>query len=250
MPTVRAIINADDLGLDARTNEAIFTLMAKGRVTSSTILANAPAVEEAARRSREFPHCSFGVHLNASEFEPLTGRRGLAPLLDERGALHEDPRRVHLDARLVAAIHDEWVAQIDRVRALGVEVRHLDSHHHVHTTPRLFPVLAALKKRFGIRTIRVTQNLFPLAHPFPRLHRLKKQAWTLALRHYIGARTTDMMGDLGSFVEHAAEMTTDCAVEIMVHPGNAGYADEEQTLHSEWWAGLPFKLRPVSFDEL
>ena len=41
-------------------------------------------------------------------------------------------------------------------------------------------------------------------------------------------------------MEHAAEMTADCAVEIMVHPGNAGYADEEQTLHREWWAGLPF----------
>ena len=69
---MRIIINADDLGISQEVNDAIFGLMAEGKVTSATILANGPAVEEAARRVAEFPECSFGVHLNLTEFKPWT----------------------------------------------------------------------------------------------------------------------------------------------------------------------------------
>ena len=46
------IINADDLGLSTAVNGAIFDLMEQGHITSSSLLANAPAAEEAVVEAR------------------------------------------------------------------------------------------------------------------------------------------------------------------------------------------------------
>jgi len=40
-PEVQAIVNADDLGMSREVNAAIFDLMARGRVTSASLIANA-----------------------------------------------------------------------------------------------------------------------------------------------------------------------------------------------------------------
>ena len=84
---MRLIINADDLGLSPEVNESIFALMARRRLTSATILANAPYWEVAVRQAAHFPWCSFGIHLNLTQFQPLSAAPGLQPLLAEAGGL-------------------------------------------------------------------------------------------------------------------------------------------------------------------
>jgi chitin disaccharide deacetylase len=79
---MQVIVNADDLGMSREVNEAIFDLMARGRVTSASLLANAPATEEAIRTIPKFPQCSFGAHLNITEYEPLCRAADLLGLLD------------------------------------------------------------------------------------------------------------------------------------------------------------------------
>ena len=41
---IRIIVNADDLGSTAPVNDRVFELMARGAVTSATIMANSPCV--------------------------------------------------------------------------------------------------------------------------------------------------------------------------------------------------------------
>ncbi len=69
---MRLIINADDLGRSPEANRAIFDLMDRGLVTSATVMANGPYVDEALSRVGHYPRGSFGVHLNLTEFRPLT----------------------------------------------------------------------------------------------------------------------------------------------------------------------------------
>src|SRR5215510_14305421 len=88
---MQVIVNADDLGMSREVNEAIFDLMARGRVTSASLLANAPATEEAIRTIPKFPHCSFGAHLNITEYEPLCRSANLLGLLDGEGKLRPIP---------------------------------------------------------------------------------------------------------------------------------------------------------------
>jgi len=69
---MKIIINCDDLGANAKVNDDILDLMEQRRVTSATLMMNAPAVEEAIGRIGGHRWSSFGVHLNLSAFAPLT----------------------------------------------------------------------------------------------------------------------------------------------------------------------------------
>ncbi len=82
---MRLIINADDLGRSPEANRAIFDLMDQGLVTSATVMANGPYVNEVVPRLVHYPRCSFGVHLNITEFKPLTLNPCLDRLLDQEG---------------------------------------------------------------------------------------------------------------------------------------------------------------------
>src|SRR5689334_5067515 len=82
---LRVILHADDLGISYEVNDAIFDLMQHNMITSASILANGPAFEDAARRSRLFPNCSFGIHLNLTQFGPLSSRQGLQSFLNQNG---------------------------------------------------------------------------------------------------------------------------------------------------------------------
>ena len=83
--TMKIIINADDFGMSLNVNDAILDLLAREKISSSTILANGPFVEQACAQIHRFPQCSFGVHLNVTEFRPVSQTPALDRLLDSRG---------------------------------------------------------------------------------------------------------------------------------------------------------------------
>src|SRR5262252_627814 len=98
--------------VSAAVNEATFDLMSRGRISSATLLANAPAAREAARRAVSFPECSFGVHLNLTQFEPLTSGAGARLLVDERGQMTRANETAPAGAERLMAIYDEACAQV------------------------------------------------------------------------------------------------------------------------------------------
>jgi predicted glycoside hydrolase/deacetylase ChbG (UPF0249 family) len=232
------IVNADDLGLREPINNEIFSLMEAGLVTSSTILANAPAFEHAAEISRRFPECSFGVHLNLTEFLPLSSSKELWPLLDENGCLSTKIFRTRPSRDLRSAIFQEWKLQVQRVLSAGVQLSHFDSHLHVHTLPRLFPVLKALQREFGIRKVRPTINLDQAGQRVLGLPLIKKRLFTAALKSVYRTRTPDGLSHFRVF--HAALLAGRAPhfrhLELMVHPGasNGVYQNEVALLRSDW----------------
>ncbi len=250
---MRVIINADDLGMNAVVNSATFDLMARGRITSATLLANGAAVEEAAARTREFPNCSFGIHLNLTQYRPLTTEAGLAPLLDQAGRfVGKAVRSVKLTPALREAILEEWSAQVRRLLDLGVTVSHLDSHHHVHTVPGLFRVVKRLQKRFGIRKARLSMNIYPPSIPVTRKLLAMKWAWNLALRRWHRTQTTDAFSGFAGFCEAAAVRELNCqSVELMAHPGGELFDSETRLLDdASWQERLGFPLSLISYHEL
>jgi predicted glycoside hydrolase/deacetylase ChbG (UPF0249 family) len=249
---VQIIVNADDLGISCQVNDAVFSLMAEGRVTSATMLAIGPLVAEAAARVRDFPMCSFGVHLNLTEFKPLTTDSALAPILNEAGEFNSNRiRKIHVGSRLREAIFHEWCAQIERLRTLGVELSHIDSHHHVHTIPSLFPVLKRVQKACGIRRVRLSMNIYGPRAKTSSLLLLKKRLWNFAVRNLHATITTAGMTDLDTFVETAGRMKAAAqTIEVMVHPGNPLFRDETELLRGRWLEQLPFEAHLISYREL
>jgi predicted glycoside hydrolase/deacetylase ChbG (UPF0249 family) len=251
---MKVIINADDLGMSLEVNDAIFALIARGCLTSATVLANGVALGDAITRARDFPKCSFGIHLNASEFRPLTDDPGLSPIRDRTGNfINNRLREICITPALQDAIVSEWLAQVNLVRSLGLAVSHLDSHHHMHTVPGIFFSLKKVQKVAGINRVRTTMNIYPdRLRPSPAL-RLKKELWNFALRYWGTTRTTDGLSSLRLFLEAVHErkpLDRLRVVELMVHPGSREAADETRLLVSEWWRELPFPIEPISFNEL
>ncbi|MBX3390314.1 MAG: ChbG/HpnK family deacetylase [Phycisphaeraceae bacterium] len=251
----RVIINADDLGLSGRVNDAIFGLMRRGRLTSSTIMANGPALEDAAARTKEFPRCSFGVHLNLTDLRPVTGDPTLRPLLGDAGEFARKAREVSYDDALLAAVEREWITQVNKVRSLGVPVSHLDSHHHTHTHAPLFKVLKRVQAMTGIRRVRTTMNLY---HPTDPLvggmkQRLKKLGWHTALR-WMAPRTTTTDLFTWFWIYHDLLPTVPRArtVELMVHPGSDDpiFKREEELMDTPWEARSKPPISLVSYNDL
>jgi hypothetical protein len=61
------VINADDLGFSQQVNAAIDQALARGWISSSTLMANAPCCEEGvAVAQRHRSHASFGISRNSS----------------------------------------------------------------------------------------------------------------------------------------------------------------------------------------
>jgi predicted glycoside hydrolase/deacetylase ChbG (UPF0249 family) len=249
---MKVIINADDLGASLEVNDAVFHLMAIGRVTSATLLANGAALTDAAVRSRSFPQCSFGVHLNASQWQPITHDTGLRPILDDAGCFAGDRlREVYITSALRAALFREWCAQVERVQSANVRVSHLDSHHHMHTVPKVFPVLKQVQRRFGIRRVRQTMNIYAPDKPATRRLLASKALWNWALRNYFATATTDGFTSLEMFHRSAARLGRNyTVVELMVHPGREAFMAETALLTGEWWRDLPFPIQIMSYNDL
>jgi predicted glycoside hydrolase/deacetylase ChbG (UPF0249 family) len=243
---LRLIVNADDLGCSAEVNDAIFGLMAKRRICSATLMANGPAVTEALSKVALFPGCSFGAHLNITEYRPLTGSPALRPLLDQDGTLRKIIRDGPITSALRQAVYEEWSAQLALLAAAGVPLSHVDSHNHSHVLPGLLPVMRQLRRRFQIPRTRVSINLFRPDERKPALLAVKKRLLNAALRSYCGFRTPDACADFVSFLAvPPAQYRSMSTIELMTHPGHPKYAEELRLLKSgEWIARLNGALTP------
>lgn len=245
------IINADDLGMSEEVNEAIFGLLAERRISSATVMANAPAMRHALAGLTRFPDCSFGVHLNLTQFTPITGGAGARLLVDERGELSRAIETASPTPARLRAAYDEICAQIRLVASLGQRVTHFDSHHHVHTRPFLFPVLKAAQRRYAIRKVRIAKNLYSPEQAYSRALEARKRVYNWALRHVYPTQTTDVFTELLTFhqLRHQRDVTWR-SIELMTHPGADYAAQEMSVLRSDWLDDLATRSQMVSYAQL
>jgi hopanoid biosynthesis associated protein HpnK len=168
---IRLIINADDFGLTERVNDAIVEVHQKGIVTSTTLMANGPAFDNAAERGKSERRLGIGIHLNLSEGTPLTDSSRLKPLINEKGAFYLSPvqmLRKWTSLRInLGKVEMELRAQIEKVLNAGIEVTHLDGHKHFHFLPQFLQMAIRLAREYKIPAVRCagekTSSLFRLA---------------------------------------------------------------------------------------
>ena len=143
------IINADDFGLSKAQNYGIIEAFQHGVVTSTTAMMNAEAVKHAAGLCAGYPGLGVGMHFVLTLGRPLTE---MPVLTRGEGVLGkwiwEMAQQGQLD---LAEIKRELESQYQRfIELFGKEPTHLDSHHHVHMIPEIFPLVAAFANARGI----------------------------------------------------------------------------------------------------
>ena len=155
----RLIVNADDFGIAPGVNRAILELHAAEILTSATLMAQAPATEEAVKMALAMPTLGVGCHIVLVDGTPVSVARSIPSLIDRStGAFHptlgNSLRRLYTARIRASEVEVEAAAQIALLQSYGLRLTHVDTHKHMHMFPPILrPVLRAAKAA-GIRAIR------------------------------------------------------------------------------------------------
>ena len=170
----RLIVNADDFGRSPSVNAAVVRAHREGILTSTSLMVNEPASDEAIARARENPKLGVGLHLTL-----VCGKSTLPPekipgLVNARGEFGNRPVDVgmsyffkhDLREQLRAEIH----AQFARFRATGLPLDHVNGHLHLHLHPTIFHILMEDAATLGIRHLRLTRDSLSRSRRMTRGH--------------------------------------------------------------------------------
>jgi predicted glycoside hydrolase/deacetylase ChbG (UPF0249 family) len=251
------IINADDLGGFRSCNDGVFQLMSRGKISSSTLMANGPHFSEAARRSKQFPQYSFGVHLNLSQFAPLTSNEIFEKyrLVDRHGQFRF--RKFILPTpQLIRAIQREWYAQVAKVIDHGIAVSHFDAHQHMHARLWMFPVLKFLTQKFNVKKIRSKFGVYKFSRSGHVLRRLLRQ-WRgyphrFVQKYLLSLKTPDHFANIHDGIDFLSTHTVarPLTIELMCHPGVPHFEDDLPLLLSGYEDKIRSPYRLISYAKL
>jgi len=216
------IINADDFGLDARTNQGILQSFKKGLCSSTTLMSNMPGFKEASQLSREHNLLDhIGMHLVLRDGCPLTEKiRDFPKFCNQNGQLSFSPDAffLSLDGSEKRALAEEIRAQIRRCREYGIPLTHLDAHHNLHNIWVVTSVLIPILRQEKIAYLRIKGNsdlyLLPLRIKiYTQIFNYRLRVMQLDRTRYFGSieNYLYLKNDLGAF------KATD-SFEISVHP--------------------------------
>lgn len=148
------IINADDFGFTRDVNAGIVHAHREGILTSTTLMANGDAFDDAVHLAREeAPTLDIGAHLVLVQGHSLlSGNR-----------FPERPRDLLMAlAKKQIDPYAELRPQIEKILHSGTAITHLDSHKHTHIVPQIFRAVVRLASEFKVPYVRL-----PLDHAFP-----------------------------------------------------------------------------------
>jgi hopanoid biosynthesis associated protein HpnK len=260
----RLIVNADDFGLTQGVNRAIVAAHRDGIVTSSTLMANGRAFDDAIQIAKSTSRLCVGCHVVLVDGLPVLGEQRTPTLCDKRfrdgrfyDALGSFALRAIIGSVDPDEIEAEVTAQIRKLQAAGVTVSHLDTHKHTHILPAVLRPLLRAARACGVPAVRNPFGpvRFSTIAKYPRLWKRFSQVTVLnrlggRFRGSVadaGMRTTDgTVGIvatgamdhslLGSIVDSLPEGTW----EFVCHPG---YNDAELD-------GIHTRLRESRVEEL
>lgn len=225
---MKLIVNADDFGYSERISAGILRAHQGGIVTATTLMANAPHTDGAAKLARANRSLEVGVHLVVTFDRPVADVARCRSLVDKDGRFFRPKelkaRDIDRDEALV-----EYRAQYDKARELlGRDPTHLDSHHWVHDHPALEWAIGELARETGAAA---------RSHSDEQRDRLRARG-VRTPDHF--AREFQHEGKVGieQLVALLRQLATGSGVtELMCHPGEAdpglekrsGYARERPT---------------------
>ena len=236
------VVNADDVGICAGINEAVYRCIEAGAVTSVSISACGEAFDEAVQLLKSVPRVGVGVHLTLVGGKPVCPPEEVRSLCTGVGNLTDSAGsflvRYVLGRIRMTDVEAELRAQVLRCVSAGLDVDHLDSHYHLHELGSIARVVVRLAEEFRIRFVRLPIRLIgcrgdwstmalrmravsALARPLARKLRSRNLQWSdsvLSLAHIRWPTSSPLSDMLASCPEGVTE--------LICHPGPQGVKPE------------------------
>ncbi|MDB5378013.1 MAG: ChbG/HpnK family deacetylase [Rubritepida sp.] len=155
----RLILNADDLGLAAETNEGIERSYREGVLTAASLMTGEAGFEEGVRVARANPGLAVGLHLTLTDGVPTLPASRIPALTQKNGRFRNDMAGMGLtlavsrEAR--AELAAEVAAQMARFAATGLACDHVNAHKHYHLHPNIAAALLRVAAEAGVRCLRL-----------------------------------------------------------------------------------------------
>lgn len=130
---------ADDFGLNKEANEAILYSHLQGALHGAALMMGQEGTDSAIALAKQYPSLRVGLHFHWNDSWPTTIRQwpwGSSPVR-AGWAIGFSPRARHL-------VRDEMRAQWQEFQETGLRCDFINSHHHLHLHPVIFPELLKL----------------------------------------------------------------------------------------------------------
>jgi hypothetical protein len=133
-PRVRLLTRGDDLGSTHTANVAICDAFRDGILKNASIMVPCPAFEEAAAVIADEPglccglHCTVTAEWDSLRWGPVLLPERVPSLVDARGHFFQTTQALHQNGPRLNEIMAELQAQLERARAVGINIRYADQH--------------------------------------------------------------------------------------------------------------------------
>ncbi|MBC7350281.1 MAG: polysaccharide deacetylase family protein [Candidatus Aminicenantes bacterium] len=154
---IELVVRGDDMGMTQAANEAFELAFRQGILTAGGLIVPSPWFENAARRCRENPQWSVGVHLcvNAEwkdyRWRPVLPYNLVPSLVDRDGYFFPTAAAFLNNGPKVEEVEKELRAQVERALARGIKPDYLDTHmDSLETRDEFRAVVRKLAREYGL----------------------------------------------------------------------------------------------------
>ncbi len=156
------IINGDDFGYSSAVNRAIIQAHQQGVLTSTSLMVNERAADEAVQLARATPSLAVGLHLVLVLGPATLPATRIPHLVNADGKFTNSPfvagMKYFFSPAARRELRAEMRAQFEKFAAMGLPFSHVDGHTHLHMHPVIFDELIQLCEEFKVKRIRVVKG--------------------------------------------------------------------------------------------
>lgn len=129
-------------------------------------MVNGSALHDAIKLAKENPRLGVGLHLVLVRGASTLSKETIPDLVDKDGFFSSAPVRAgfayFFKKKLRHQLYLEIKAQVEKFKATGLKMDHLNGHLHIHMQPIVFKIILENMEEWGINAIRITKDPFLL----------------------------------------------------------------------------------------
>lgn len=164
---MKLILNADDFGRSRSINKAVIRAHQNGVLTTTSLMVNGDAFEQAVQLAKENPDLGIGLHVTVAMGKSTLPQIEIPSLVDSDRNFSNNAVaagfRYFFTPGIRNQLRQEISAQLDRFRETGLKLDHVNGHLNFHLHPSILGILLELSDRWTGAGFRLTRDSFALS---------------------------------------------------------------------------------------